>query len=145
MVSARTGLCWKRKADGNKEQGYVEALIASQVDGGERAAQSLLAMNPRPTAVFCGNNPQAVGLVMGMRAAGMRIPEDMAICCFDDVELASQLDPFLTVAVQPDYSFGTLATQLVLERIEGKQPPSPRRVVLQPTVIVRRSTTGTRK
>lgn len=120
----------------------LELETSYKQEGGQQAAAALLALADRPTAVFCANNFQAVGLVVALREAGIQVPEQLAVCCFDDVELASMLDPFLTVAAQPAYSFGTIATQLLLERLGGAAPPVQRRVVLQPNLIVRRSTVG---
>ena len=62
----------------------------------------------------------------------------MALVCFDDVEHLAVLSPFLTVVDQPAETFGTLAAELLLERI-GRQEAPPRHVVLQPQLIIRRS------
>ena len=48
------------------------------------------------------------------------MPDDVALVCFDDIEYASRLYPFLTVMEQPAETFGTLGTQLLLERIDGR-------------------------
>ena len=81
-----------------------------------------------PTAVFTVNNLVALGAIEAVRAAGLEVPDDVALVCFDDIEYASRLYPFLTVMVQPAETFGTLGTQLLLERIEGRGPArQPRR------------------
>jgi LacI family transcriptional regulator len=59
--------------------------------------------------------------------------------CFDDIEYASRLYPFLTVMEQPAETFGTLGTQLLVERIEGRAPDRSRVVVLPAEFVVRRS------
>jgi LacI family transcriptional regulator len=63
----------------------------------------------------------------------------MAVVCFDDIELASALDPFLTVVAQPVRSFGTIAAQFLFERLDGDAGLQARKVVLTPELIVRRS------
>ncbi|PLS81814.1 MAG: LacI family transcriptional regulator, partial [Chloroflexi bacterium] len=68
----------------------------------------------RPTAIIAGNNLLAIGVIEALRAAQVKVPEDMAVVCFDDIELASALDPFLTVVAQPVRSFGTIAMQFLL-------------------------------
>ena len=80
----------------------------------------LLALDDRPTAVFTVNNLVALGAIEAVRGAGLEVPDDVALVCFDDIEYASRLYPFLTVMEQPAETFGTLGTQLLLERIEGR-------------------------
>ena len=107
--------------------------------GGYRAAQEMLALDPRPTAIFAVNNMTAVGAMKALRERGLSVPDDMALVCFDDVEHLAVLSPFLTVVDQPAETFGTLGAQLLLERIAGKAGPRSRRIVLQTDLIVRRS------
>jgi LacI family transcriptional regulator len=120
------------------------AVTASvDVHGGYQAMRHLLQTEARPTAVFAINNLMAVGVVQALREQGLEVPHDMALVCFDDIELASQLFPFLTVMAQPAETFGTVAAQLLLERIAGRVIERPRRVVLMPDLIVRTSSTPT--
>jgi LacI family transcriptional regulator len=116
----------------------VEAPAAT-VAGGRAAARRLLALPVRPDAIFAVNNLAAVGVVAAVREAGLRIPEDVALVCFDDIELASILCPFLSVMAQPAETFGTLAAQLLLDRIGGQTAERRRRVVLPADLIVRGS------
>jgi LacI family transcriptional regulator len=118
------------------------ALIAlSTVDpeGGFAGMEELLSSEPRPTAVFTVNNLVALGAIEAVRAQGLEVPDDVALVCFDDIEHASRLYPFLTVMVQPAETFGTLGTQLLLERIHGDGNRRHRVVVLPAEFIVRRS------
>jgi LacI family transcriptional regulator len=139
----------------DRRRGYGEALeraglpqdpelvALSTVDpqGGFVGMQQLLAREPRPTAVFTVNNLVALGAIEAVRAAGLEVPDDVALVCFDDIEYASRLYPFLTVMVQPAETFGTLAIQLLLERINGDGSGSERNrvVVLGAEFIVRKS------
>ena len=93
----------------------------------------------RPTAVFTVNNLVALGAIEAVRAAGLEVPDDVALVCFDDIEYASRLYPFLTVMEQPAETFGTLGTQLLLERIDGRGPDSNRVVVLPAEFVMRKS------
>jgi LacI family transcriptional regulator len=135
-------------------RGYTEALSATNVPfdpdlvvvatganarGGFEAAQRLLDREPRPSAIFAVNNLTAVGAVTAIRERGLEIPGDMAVVCFDDIELAALLYPFLTVMAQPAETFGTLAVQLLLDRISGRATERRRRVVLPADLIVRAS------
>jgi LacI family transcriptional regulator len=107
--------------------------------GGYAGMRRLLALDEPPSAVFTVNNLVAVGAIEAVRSAGMEVPDDVALVCFDDIEYASRLYPFLTVMEQPAETFGTLSTQLLLERIENRAPERPRVVVLPAQFVVRRS------
>ena len=136
-----------------RRQGYLDALGRSGADfdpglllettvdraGGQRAMQRALALDPRPSAVFAVNNMTALGAMQAIREAGLAVPDDVALVCFDDVEHLAVLSPFLTVVDQPAETFGTLAAELLLERIGRPDARRPRHVVLQPELIIRRS------
>jgi LacI family transcriptional regulator len=107
--------------------------------GGYRAVQQMLAVDPLPTAIFTVNNMTAVGAMEGLREGGLRVPEDIGLVCYDDVEHLAVLSPFLTVMDQPAETFGTLGAQLLFERISGKSGARSRRVVLQADLVVRDS------
>ena len=115
----------------------AEATVDPQ--GGHEGMQRLLALDDPPTAVFTVNNLVALGAIEAVRAAGLEVPDDIALVCFDDIEYASRLYPFLTVMEQPAETFGTLSTQLLLERIERRAPERARVVVLPAEFVVRRS------
>ncbi len=118
------------------------ALVTeSTVDpaGGAAGMRQLLGLDDPPTAVFTVNNLVALGAIEAVRAAGLEVPDDIALVCFDDIEYASRLYPFLTVMEQPAETFGTLGTQLLLERIDGRGPDRRRMVVLPAEFVVRRS------
>ncbi|MEN3183808.1 MAG: LacI family DNA-binding transcriptional regulator [Atribacterota bacterium] len=109
-------------------------------EGGYRETKSLLSQSNRPTAIFGGNNFIALGAMMAIRELGFSIPEDVALVCFEDIDFLSKFIPFFTVVVQPAYSMGVLATELLIRRIEGQDKVRERReVVLKPELIVRES------
>ena len=99
----------------------------------------LLELEDRPTAVFTVNNLVALGAVEAVRAAGLEVPDDVALVCFDDIEYASRMYPFLTAMEQPAETFGALATQLLVERIQGRGPARRHTVVLPGEFVVRKS------
>jgi LacI family transcriptional regulator len=116
-------------------------IVRSTVDppGGFEGMRRLLELDEPPTAVFTVNNLVALGAIEAVRAHELEVPDDIALVCFDDIEYASRLYPFLTVMAQPAETLGTLGTQLLLERIEGRGPEQPRVVVLPAQFVVRRS------
>jgi LacI family transcriptional regulator len=115
----------------------VEAAV--DPDGGYEGMRRLLALDERPTGVFTVNNLVGLGAIEAVRSAGLEVPDDIALVCFDDIEYASRLYPFLTVMEQPAETFGTLSAQLLLERIERRAPERTRVVVLPAEFVVRRS------
>jgi len=137
----------------DRRRGYEEALADAGLPlepelvaeatadpaGGLAGMRELLALERRPTAVFTVNNLVALGAIEAVRAHGLEVPDDVALVCFDDIEYASRLYPFLTVMAQPAETFGTLGTQLLLERIEGRGPGHHRQVVLAAEFVVRKS------
>jgi LacI family transcriptional regulator len=137
----------------DRRRGYEEALAAAGIpvdaglivetavdpEGGAEGMAELLELDQRPTAVFTVNNLVALGAIEAVREAGLEVPDDIALVCFDDIEYASRLYPFLTVLEQPAETFGTVATQLLLERIHGRGPARRHVVVLPGEFIVRKS------
>jgi LacI family transcriptional regulator len=137
----------------DRRRGYDEALRAAGVpvdpalvvyttvdpSGGVVGMRRLLQLEERPTAVFTVNNLVALGAIETVRAAGLSVPEDVALVCFDDIEYVSRLYPFLTVMEQPAETFGTLGTQLLLERVEGRGSERRHVVVLPGEFIIRKS------
>jgi LacI family transcriptional regulator, galactose operon repressor len=137
----------------DRRRGYEAALAAAAVEldpalvatatpdpsGGATGMSRLLELEERPTAVFTVNNLAAVGAIEAVRAAGLEVPDDIALVCFDDIEYASRLYPFLTAMEQPAQTLGTLGTQLLLERIEGRGPERRHEVVLPGEFIIRKS------
>jgi len=114
------------------ESGYTE-------EGGARAAERLLALDDRPTAIFAVTDMTAVGAFGVARRMGMRIPEDVAIVGYNDIPLASRIVPDLTTVHVPIHEFGSVAARLLLEQIQTGEP-SQRRVIFIPELIVRGST-----
>jgi LacI family transcriptional regulator len=122
-----------------KELAFDAALSA---DGdfteasGYAAMQKLLQVNP--DAVFAANDMMAAGALRAIREAGLRVPQDIALAGFDDIPIAAQLTPPLTTIRQPIRRMGSLAVETLIEAIH--QPETqPRRIVLQPELIIRAS------
>ena len=127
------------KAAGIALDPALVAHAAPDPSGGSAGMSRLLELEERPTAVFTVNNLVALCAIEAVRAAGLEVPDDVALVCFDDIEYASRLYPFLTAMEQPAQTFGTLGTQLLLERIEGRGPERRHEVVLPGEFIIRKS------
>lgn len=106
---------------------------------GYEAALRILGHQPRPTAVFAGNDGMAVGLLSAVGRAGKKVPEDLAVVGFDNIDIAEYLNPALTTVHVDACSLGQRAVDLMLNAIEaeGQVPPV---LEMMPAVLkVRRS------
>ncbi|GAB3692280.1 LacI family DNA-binding transcriptional regulator [Saccharopolyspora tripterygii] len=113
---------------------------ALDVASGRDAGARLLGMSPRPTAVFCANDLLALGLLQAMVAAGVRVPDEMAIVGYDDIEFAGAAAVPLTSVRQPARKLGRTAAELLIDETSGERPVRHRRLVFQPELVVRDST-----
>jgi LacI family transcriptional regulator len=93
-----------------------------------------------PTAVLACNNTLAIGFLRAVRKRGMDIPADFALACFDKIEVMDLIKPTVTAAIQPAYNFGTIATQLLLEKLRGSPVEKNREIILRPEIVVGEST-----
>jgi LacI family transcriptional regulator len=108
--------------------------------GGYRAAEELLGLARRPSAVFCANDSMAVGAISALHHAGLRVPEDMAFAGFDDVPISRYLNPSLS-SVRVDVNrLGARAVELLCHAIAGDAPPAQE--LLPTELVVRRSCGG---
>lgn len=110
------------------------------VESGYQLTKKLLSMSPRPTAMFASNNFIAIGALKALRDAHVVVPDEMSVVGFDDLPLAIVVDPFLTVADQPAYEMGRLATQRLLEQLDSEIPDEVQEIVLPVSIIERKST-----
>ena len=126
--------------------GLADSLVRFgdfRTPSGSERAEELLQLPEPPTALVVANNQMTLGALLTMRNLGLRIPEDVSVVGFDDMEWAPLADPPLTALAQPAYEMGVEAVRMLLDRIEGgpEAPPrSPRRVFLTPHLVVRKST-----
>ena len=114
-----------------------------QYASGYRAAQQFLAMDDAPTAIFACNDLMAIGAIRAALELGRQVPADLSVVGFDDVRLASFVNPPLTTIVQPKYTMGVIATTMLLERLRDPEV-LPRRRVLD-TYLLRRQSTAALK
>ncbi len=107
------------------------------IHAGGDAFESVMAMEPRPTLVMCGNDVLAAGAVKRARALGLRVPEDVSVTGFDDIELATVVEPALTTVHVPHREMGRRAAELLLARVGGATRHS--RVRLDTRIVERDS------
>lgn len=105
-----------------EDGGLVEAHYS--LDAGRAAAEALLARPARPTAIVCGNDVLAAGAVAAVREAGLRVPEDVSVAGFDDIDLAEVVQPPLTTVHVPHRRMGQSAAHVLLALAEGSEDAS---------------------
>ena len=132
--------------------GYKKALLAAGIEidenlvedgrytqeGGYRAAKRLIE-KANPDAIFIANNVMTTGALLALREMKIKIPEEIGIVGFDDLEWASLIDPPLTTISQPIYTIGSTAAQLLIRRLNRSAKIRKEVVVLKPRLIVRES------
>ena len=107
------------------------------IEAGVRAGQELVARSTRPTAVFCTSDEMAIGLMRTLFSAGLRVPEDISVAGFDDIEFAAVAEPPLTTIHQPRRELGQAAASALIELLQGR--PSPKRIRLETELVIRDS------
>lgn len=128
----------------------ILAVSAKALDfASGRAAAEHLALLPnheRPTAVFCANDLIAIGLLQGLVAGGFRVPEDVAIVGYDDIEFASAATVPLSSVVQPRRDLGRTAADLLIREFEDRDAGvehEHRTITYTPDLVIRRSSVRT--
>lgn len=107
--------------------------------GGYAAMRELLRRAPRPRAVFASNDMMAMGAMVAIREAGLRVPDDIAVAGFDDIVVAKLLNPPLTTVAQFPEQLGRRAAEMLFERLEGGGDGPGRRVEMPYEVMIRAS------
>ncbi|WP_255574328.1 LacI family DNA-binding transcriptional regulator [Austwickia sp. TVS 96-490-7B] len=135
-----------------RQAGYVEAhrrrgipvcpeLVSDDNTGEEgmrKAVAAMLASAEPPTAVFAGGHSATLGTLRAARAAGLSIPQDLAVVAFDEVPWAGVADPAMTILAQPWFAIGARAVQLLERRMHTPDAP-PQTLRLAGEIVHRRS------
>jgi LacI family transcriptional regulator len=116
-----------------------EMVDTDSLRQGAEAMRTLLARSPRPDAVFCYNDPMAIGATDVLLGSGLRIPEDVALVGCGNLSYNEWLRVPLSSIDQHSGRIGRQAGELVLELIEGGTGAEPRSIVLEPELVVRAS------
>lgn len=106
---------------------------------GVQAMRKLLQLIDRPTAVFAVSDTLAIGALKEINNSCLRVPEDLAIVGFDNINFSNMTNPTLTTVAQPMYKMGSVAAEMLINRIKEKEVES---VILDFELIIRESTMG---
>ncbi|HKI04406.1 MAG TPA: LacI family DNA-binding transcriptional regulator [Thermoanaerobaculia bacterium] len=112
-------------------------------ESGYRAGRRLLALAPRPTAVFAANDSMAIGCLFALREAGVRVPGEVALAGFDDIPIARYITPSLSSVHVPIAEMGTRAMERLLHAVASKNEHERRQETVATTLVVRGSCGGT--
>ena len=119
---------------------YDEELVyrcSPSIHGGYQSTLQIM-REKKPSALFCYNDLMAVGAMVACRQLDLDIPREVALVGFDDIAIASLVEPALTTIRVRQYDMGKLASQLLLERLSGKENPSTH-VQFQVELVIRNS------
>ena len=134
-----------------REAAWRESLAAAGLDpgpalvgdftyeGGRRAADQLLGIAERPTAVICANDLTAIGLMTRVQELGLSVPEDISVAGYDGIELGGYLRPTLTTVKTAPAEIGAEAARLLLDAIDGLDVSD---VDVAPAALLLRESTG---
>ncbi len=147
--SSDTAIRWESVCTAAKAMGVtINDRLVGQLEGessspelGYQVTKRLLALGEAFTALFAFNDISAIGAIQALREAGRRIPQDVSVVGFDDIQSAAFQNPALTTVRQPLREMGMLAAETLLRRIAA--PPEagyPKEIVVQPDLICRAST-----
>jgi LacI family transcriptional regulator len=137
-------------------RGYRDAVAALGLDGapeleidgdfseeaGYRAGRDLLALSPRPSAVFATNDAMAIGCLFALREAGISVPGDLAVAGFDDIPIARYMTPPLTSVSVSIAELGARAMERLLSSVKARNSHQRRHETLPTTLVVRGSCGG---
>jgi len=140
---------WDSKA---RFEGYVKALNKHVIEfnqnlvengnftkeEGYLATKRLLAKNEKFTAIFSANDQMAIGAIRALKEAGLKVPDDISIVGFDNIEASSIIEPPLTTVNQPIYEMGKKSVE-VLVKLINKEEVKEKKIMLKTKLIERHS------
>lgn len=130
-----------RRAGLEMDPSLVRRVGAYSANAAQAVAHELLDRPDRPSAVFATDGTMSEGVMGAISAAGISVPREVSLVCFDDLEWMSFLSPGISTMAQPRLSMGETAAIMLLERIEGGQEPA--RAVMMRADFVERGSIAT--
>lgn len=131
-----------KRALGEAGLPVAPALVVDNIGGGDEACQAmhrLLEAGGRPDAVFATSDPKAIGAIRALKDRGFRVPEDVSVMGFDNIDMVNLIDPPLTTMAQPFYEMGAQACKRLIKIIESSKRPKVKIEMMPPEIVVRRS------
>jgi DNA-binding LacI/PurR family transcriptional regulator len=147
--SSDTEVRWQAVRQAMQEMNLkIDERLVGQLEGessspelGYEVTRKLLSGDSSFTALFAFNDISAIGAIRALREAGRRVPEDVSVVGFDDIQSAAFQNPGLTTVRQPLRRMGVIAAETLLRRIAAPaKSPYPKSITIEPELIVREST-----
>ena len=149
--------CIDRTTGKGRFDGYLRALKEAQIPideelikfgdfkeaSGYSLAKELIQGENKPEVIFVANIDMTLGALASIKELGLKIPDDIGVCGFDDPKWATIMDPPLTTVSQPTYKLGSTAAEMLLSKIDNKKSKTdnkPRIITLDTNFIIRDST-----
>ncbi|MBB6215920.1 LacI family transcriptional regulator [Anaerosolibacter carboniphilus] len=136
----------------DRYEGYKKALSDAHIpddsmimlegeyksEWGYEAVKMLMEQNIEFDGLFCGDDLIAIGAIKSLKEEGISVPDDVGIVGFDDIYMASLIDPELTTIKQPNYEMGYEAASMLIRALEKKNPRK-KEIVLNTNLVIRKS------
>jgi LacI family transcriptional regulator len=133
--------CRKAIAEAGRPADNLEVLTCEEsIDSSYRLTRNLVVRKDPPTAIFMWDDRLAVSAMKAIQESRLRIPQDIAVVGYDDIEIAAYLYPPLTTVRQSAHQIGALAAKLLLDRLETEKELPPKRIILKPELVIRETT-----
>ncbi|ARC93631.1 transcriptional repressor PurR [Vibrio coralliilyticus] len=150
-IGCITGPLVKHQAQ-MRYEGYKRALIEADLEfnpnwiiesdfeceGGYDAFNKMHAKGPLPSSIFVCNDMMSMGVINAANEKGIRVPQDLSIIGYDDIQISKFMTPALTTIHQPKYRLGKAAVEALLKKLDGGET-EPQVVQLEPTLIERKT------
>ncbi len=107
------------------------------IAAGTMAGERVLSQTNRPTAVFCTSDQMAIGLIRTLLSGGLKVPDDISVAGFDDIEFAAVMEPALTTIHQPRRELGQAAASVLIDLLQGR--PTPKSIQVKTDLVIRES------
>ncbi|WP_258359280.1 LacI family DNA-binding transcriptional regulator [Moorella sulfitireducens] len=147
FINGTLGLDLYRQRFAGYKAALAEAGIAYNEDivihgthdweDGYRAILTILERDQQPDAVFAASDPKALGVIKAIKEKGLRVPEDIAVMGYDNLDMSELMDPPLTTMAQPFYEVGQRAAERLIKLIDCKRKPRPLIEKLPAQLLVR--------
>lgn len=138
----------------DRVKGYRKALAEFNIDSeviepgffdredAYTATEKIIRNHPDVTAIFYASDMMAVGGLKALKKAGLKVPEDISVLGFDDIELASIIDPALSTLRQPRYQMGYLGMEKLIDKLEGRPKEVYEEDIIFELELIERESTG---
>jgi len=117
----------------------IGADVDDSLEGGRAGARAMLKLDPRPTAILCGNDHIAIGAMRELRVRGLDVPGDMTVVGFDNILWAEYVNPTLTTVNIPRPSIGRMAMERILTPEGSPSAAAAEEIIVQPDLVIRES------